>query len=91
MNFLLFTENLFKEAFSFFASAAFTFFAEGLLKAAENLLLLACKISWRFDVNGHNDVALTLGIVDVNDTLALKREGFARQQNYARRNKRERL
>ena len=50
---------------------------EGLLEGAENLLLLAVKSGGGLDIYGKVEVAHTLRIVDVGDTLAAEGEGCA--------------
>ena len=66
-------KNLLEEAFTGGGFLA----AEGLLKGAENLLLLAAKSRGGLNIHGEDEVANTLRIVDVGDTLATECEGRA--------------
>ena len=78
MSNILFTEDFLEERFSSFRGVVITLFAERFLKGTQDLLLLCVKVLGCFDVNGDDDVARSLGIIDVNDTLALECERLAR-------------
>ena len=75
----LFSEYLFEKALSVGAAAVLTLLAEGCLKALKNLLLLCVEVAGSLYVYSDNEVAETLGVVNVSDTLTFDssaRSGF---------------
>ena len=72
------TLKLLKDLFEKSLALGGAFAAKGLLKGTEKLLLLARKSGGGFDVDGENEVADTLWIVDVDNTLSAKGKGCSR-------------
>ena len=75
--YFLFSEDLLEEALSVGAATVVPLLFKGRLKALENLLLLCVEVAGGLYVYCNYEVAKTLGIVDIGNTLASDGEGFA--------------